>query len=157
MIHRGCRQPQRSGRRSGCRSLCAPAAAAAAHCQPGRSRDRDRKHASERLAAKARAAMVEDGFALQPLRPSDSQDAQTLRSLDALLKTDSAQLGKGKDVQAKFGPYDQLRIARAWKIDHPHNSARYKTGLGRVRADGVPAAHERLRGPHPLNFDDYSP
>ena len=91
--------------------------------------------ASAHLAARAQASLERDGFALKPLLASDMADAQTLRSLQALLTTDPSQLGKGKDVQRAYGPYDQLQLACAWKIDHPRNRKKYEAGVERVQEE----------------------
>ena len=77
--------------------------------------------------------MNTDGFALEAL--VDTNDAQTLRALQELLQTDPAQLGKGKDVQKAYGPYDSLRVACAWKINHPIRHDMYDSGLKRVQKD----------------------
>jgi hypothetical protein len=86
-----------------------------------------------RMEEKAHRARDEDGFALRPLLASD---ASVLRSLEALLQTEHpAWLGKGKDVSKKYGPYDSLKLARAWKVDHPSNRKKYTAGVEKVQQD----------------------
>ena len=76
----------------------------------------------------------EDGFALRALLPET--DAPLLQSLEALLKTEpSEELGTGRDVSKKYGKYDSLKLACAWKVDHPRNLARYTTGMKRVQEE----------------------
>jgi len=76
-------------------------------------------------AAKAAAALEDDGFALVPLDPG--VDASTLKILKAMLHaTDPAQLGRGKDA-ARGARYDALRLATAWKVDHPRAHAKYES------------------------------
>ena len=41
---------------------------------------------------------------------------------DFVLKT----IGKGKDVQIKYGKYDNLSLVSAWKIEHPINHDKYE-------------------------------
>mgnify|MGYP000882951896 FL=1 len=109
---------------------------------------------------KARLALEQDGFALQALRPET--DARLLRSLEALLQTEYPEwLGKGKDVSKKYGPYDSLKLACAWKVDHPRNLDKYTTGVKRVQQElellerkgknvsfvpGLPVKTDRVRG-----------
>jgi hypothetical protein len=111
-------------------------------------------------AEKARLALQEDGFALQALLPGT--DACLLRSLEALLQTEHPEwLGKGKDVSRKYGPYDSLKLACAWKVDHPRNLDKYTTGVKRVQEElellekkgknvsyvpGLPVKTDRVRG-----------
>jgi hypothetical protein len=79
-------------------------------------------------------AVEEDGFALRALRLET--DARDLQSLEALLQTEHRQwLGKGRDVSNYYGPYDSLKLACAWKVDHPRNLARYTTGMKRVQKE----------------------
>eukprot|EP00900_Chrysochromulina_parva_P004800 jgi/Chrpa1/14320/Chrysochromulina_OHIO_Genome00005617-RA len=74
------------------------------------------------------------GFALRALLPET--DAPLLQSLEALLKTEpSEELGTGRDVSKKYGKYDSLKLACAWKVDHPRNLARYTTGMKRVQEE----------------------
>jgi hypothetical protein len=86
-----------------------------------------------RVEEKAHRALDEDGFALRPLLASD---ASVLRSLEALLETEHpGWLGKGKDVSKKYGPYDSLKLACAWKVDHPRNLDKYTAGVKRVQKE----------------------
>ena len=86
-----------------------------------------------RVEEKARRALEEDGFALRPMLVSD---ASVLRSLEALLQTEYPEwLGKGKDVSKKYGPYDSLKLACAWKVDHPRNLDKYTAGVKRVQEE----------------------
>jgi len=83
---------------------------------PGPTAPQDRARAEE----KARASMDEDGFALIPLDPNDRKDKRPLETLQALLdNTDARHLGQGKDIREKYGAYDRLQLACAWKIDNP--------------------------------------
>ena len=66
-----------------------------------------------------------DGFALVPL---DQQKHQVVwRALELLLETDGSQLGKGKDTQTSK-PYNRLKLATAWRFEHPKLWARYMAG-----------------------------
>ena len=86
-----------------------------------------------RVHLKAHCALEEDGFALRPLLASD---ASVLHSLEALLKTEHPDwLGKGKDVSEKYGPYDSLKLACAWKVDHPSNQSKYTAGVEKVQQE----------------------
>jgi hypothetical protein len=86
-----------------------------------------------RVEEKAHRALDEDGFALRPLLASD---ASVLRSLEKLLETEHpGWLGKGKDVSKKYGPYDSLKLACAWKVDHPKNWKKYTAGVERVQEE----------------------
>ena len=89
--------------------------------------------AAESKAAENRAinAIEEDGFALRPV-----SDARLLLSLQALLQTDHREwLGKGRDVSNDYGPYDSLKLACAWKVDHPRNLDKYTGGVKRVQQE----------------------
>jgi hypothetical protein len=84
-----------------------------------------------RMDLKAHRALEEDGFALRPLLASD---ASVLRSLEALLETEHPEwLGEGNDVSENYGPYDSLKLACAWKVDHPSNQSTYTTGVEKVQ------------------------
>ena len=88
------------------------------------------------LQEKVHRALQEDGFALRPLLESDANDAHVRRSLEALLQTEHPNwLGKGKDVSMKYGPYDSLKLACAWKVNHPGNRDMYRAGVKRVQAE----------------------
>ena len=105
-------------------------------------------------------AVEEDGFALQALLPET--DAPLLQSLEALLQTEHPEeLGKGMDVSRPCGPYDSLKLACAWKVDHPRNLDKYKAGVKRVQKElqllgkrgknvsyvpGLPVKTDRVRG-----------
>lgn len=53
------------------------------------------------------------------MHPLDERET-TWHALTQFLRTsDAAQLGKGKDVTRKFGEYNELRLASAWRIEHP--------------------------------------
>eukprot|EP00900_Chrysochromulina_parva_P007071 jgi/Chrpa1/16365/Chrysochromulina_OHIO_Genome00023538-RA len=68
-------------------------------------------------------------------------DARDLQSLEALLQIERPEwLGKGKDVKKSYGPYDKLKLACAWKVDHPCLMDKYTTGKKRVQKE-----IERLR------------
>ena len=85
-----------------------------------------------------------------------------LRSLEALLQTERPEwLGKGKDVSKKYGPYDALKLACAWKVNHPRNRDKYTASVKRVQHElellekkgknvsfvpGLPVKTDRVRG-----------
>jgi hypothetical protein len=79
----------------------------------------------------------ENGFALRPLLPET--DAPLLQSLEKLLQTEHPDwLGKGQDVKKKYGElpeYDSLKLACAWKLNHPRNLDKYTTGVRRVQEE----------------------
>ena len=84
-----------------------------------------------RRSAKAAMALQEDGFALHPL--GKSGDPDVWNALEKLLCTqDRSQLGMGKDVTRAYGAYDELRLASAWRIDHPTAKNGYEAAKGRV-------------------------
>jgi hypothetical protein len=72
--------------------------------------------------AKATAALEEDAFALHPL--DDIDQADEWAALQKLLYTDPKKLGYGKDVKGGK-QYNKLRVASAWRIEHPSHHARY--------------------------------
>jgi hypothetical protein len=84
----------------------------------------DREKRRRAHAAKASAALAEDGFALHPLDATD--DASEWAALERFLQTDARQLGVGKDVKGGRA-YDGLRLACAWRIEHPANRRKYET------------------------------
>lgn len=102
--------------------------------------------------AKAKKALQEDSFALHALAPkANKAEWQALASL--LQTADRSQLGKGKDVTLAFGEYDGLRLASAWRIEHPDNKKKYATAKEHVRKEmgmlerkGVLAASAHMRG-----------
>jgi hypothetical protein len=64
-------------------------------------------------------------------------------------------------VSKKYGPYDSLKLACAWKVVHPRNLDRYTTGVKRVHKElkllqkkgknvsdvpGLPVKTDRVRG-----------
>ena len=72
-----------------------------------------------------------DPFVLLP-----ETDASTLSSLEKLLQTEHPKwLGKGQDVSKRYGPYDKLKLACAWKVDHPILLSKYNTGAERVQQE----------------------
>ena len=74
------------------------------------------------------AAKNSDGFAL--LAVSTSEWSALTRFLD----TDSAQLGRGRDV-AQPEQYNQLKLARAWRLEHPALWEKYTAGKQQVCRD----------------------
>ena len=112
------------------------------------------------LEEKHEIQVEEDGFALRALLPD--ADALLLQSLEALLQTEHPEwLGKGQDVKKKYGEYDSLKLACAWKVDHPSNLKKYTTGVERVQEElkrlqkkgknvsyvpGLPVKTDRARG-----------
>ena len=92
------------------------------------------KEKAAHLEEKVRRAKSADGFALRPLVLES--DAQVRRSLEALLQTEHPDwLGKGKDASKKYGPYDSLKLACAWKVDHQRNLEKYTAGVKRVQKE----------------------
>jgi hypothetical protein len=64
------------------------------------------------------------------MRPTKKQ------SLEALLQTEHPDwLGKGKDVSERYGSYDKLKLACAWKVDHPSLMNKYTAGKKRVQQE----------------------
>ena len=57
-----------------------------------------------------------DGFALIGLDPA--KDANTWRALSRLLDTEGSHLGHGRDHSSP-GSYDRLKLACAWRLEHP--------------------------------------
>jgi len=86
---------------------------------------------AKKAEEKAKKAEEKDGFALRPLLPG----TDLLQSLEALLQTDGSELGKGSDVKKKYGEYDSLKLACAWKVDHQRNLDKYTTGVKRVQKE----------------------
>jgi hypothetical protein len=83
---------------------------------------------------KALRALEEDGFSCRALSPQT--DASVLQLLEALLQTEHPEwLRKGQDVSKTNGPYDSLKLACAWKVDHPRNLDKYKAGKKRVQEE----------------------
>ena len=92
------------------------------------------KEKAAHLEEKVRRAKSADGFALRPLVLES--DAQVRDSLEALLQTQHPDwLGKGKDVSKKYGPYDSLKLACAWEVNHPGNLDKYTAGVKRVQKE----------------------
>jgi len=101
-------------------------------------------------AAKAAAALEEDGFALHPLDTSDHRNEW--QTLESLLITNPKQLGKGKDVHGG-GSYDGLTLAAAWRIEHPSLQAKYEAArqviveqMGRLGRQSALENGPHLRG-----------
>lgn len=93
-----------------------------------------RQHAignADARESKAERALKEDGFAVRPIDVND----RMFDALQDLLVTDQTQLGRGKDVQQSYGPYDRLVLSRAWRIDHPRNLDKYDTGKKNVKKE----------------------
>jgi hypothetical protein len=96
----------------------------------GSSADRS----ATRRPSKSSLAVKKEGFALRALRPET--DASELQSLEALLQIDLPKwLGWGKDQKEKYGPYDSLKLACAWKVDHPSLMIKYAAGKQRVQQE----------------------
>jgi len=97
-------------------------------------------------AAKAKAALAEDGFALHPLREADKPDEW--RALEQLLRTDPKLLGFGKDAKGGGRSYNALRLACAWRIDHAAHRSKYEAGK-----EGVVAQMRVLKNKRALAGD----
>lgn len=85
------------------------------------------------------AAKSSDGFALLPVDRHKGEWS----ALEKLLETDPAQLGRGRDM-AQPGSYDRLKLACAWRLEHPVLWERYTAGqqhiirdMGLLRKAGV--------------------
>ena len=90
--------------------------------------------------AKAEEALRQDGFALHPLDHHEhSADWATLQKF--LRVSDPTQLGKGKDVTKRFGNYNELRLASAWRIEHPGLTSTYQ--VAKEKVDGQMMSLER--------------
>ena len=90
--------------------------------------------------AKAEEALRQDGFALHPLDHHEhSADWATLQKF--LRVSDPSQLGKGKDVTKRFGNYNELRLASAWRIEHPGLTSTYQ--VAKEKVDGQMMSLER--------------
>ena len=88
----------------------------------------------DKPAEKARRALQEAAFFLHPLLPET--DASMLQSPEALLKTERPDwLEKGRDVSKRYGPCDKLKLACAWKVDHPGLMDKYTAGKKRVQQE----------------------
>lgn len=83
------------------------------------------------LSPPSKKRLARDGFALKQIVP---RERAVWKALRALLQTDSAQLGRGRDVTSS-SDYDSLRLARAWRIVHPLGWTRYVAGLATVKAE----------------------
>ena len=76
-----------------------------------------------------------DGFVLMPLDSARSTDAPSWATIEALLHTDqSSALGIGRDVVHK-GHYTSLKLACAWRVQHPALWARFEVGRAQVRRE----------------------
>ena len=75
-------------------------------------------------ARKATAALSEDGFALHPVREVDQPDEW--RALEHFLRTDARNLGVGRDISGGRHSYNALRLACAWRIEHPAHRSKYE-------------------------------
>jgi hypothetical protein len=82
-----------------------------------------------------------DGFVLMPLDSARSTDAPSWATIEALLHTDqSSALGIGRDVVHK-GHYTSLKLACAWRVQHPALWARFEIGRAQVRPPRRPTPH----------------
>ena len=76
------------------------------------------------------------GFLLVPLRASDEGDRKVLSTLRQLLVTKPKDLGNDQLGRcAKWGPYDRLHLARAWRVDNDGEAAKYGIGREEVKDD----------------------
>ena len=86
------------------------------------------------LTAAQEAALETDGLVLLPVvraSAGGSASDDEWRSLEALLETDGAQLGRGRDVGG-CGAYDRLSLARAWRCEIPMRRTKYQCSLVEV-------------------------
>ena len=91
----------------------------------------DPKEARDALQSKLEAALDRDGFGLSPL--DSIEQRQDLRKIETFLKTaNPEQLGKGKDVTKRYGQYNSLKLASAWRVHHPNMSRKYEAAKASV-------------------------
>ncbi|CAK0818691.1 unnamed protein product, partial [Prorocentrum cordatum] len=69
------------------------------------------------------SAMPREGWRVVPM-PTESAE---FRCLQQALKTDPRELGKGRDVKEGSSKYSQLKLVRAWRVEHPPLWRRYAT------------------------------
>ena len=101
------------------------------------------------LAKKARA---KNGFALISL--DRSRDASLWKMLQKLLATDHNKLSKGRDVRQP-GDYDRLKVACAWRLEHPKLWDGYVSGRGLVQQQVSLLRKQRISAPSlELKTDD---
>ena len=75
-----------------------------------------------------------DGFVLAGI--DVREHSSTWAALGGLLHTEhSGTLGIGRDVVHSASRYSSLRLACAWRVQHPHLWARFETGKAQLRRD----------------------
>jgi hypothetical protein len=82
-----------------------------------------------------------DAFGLRMLSPK--QHAAQWKALQQMLKTDSKELGKA-GIDSEGGVYNELRLAKAWSLDHKTQRAKYDAGLQLV-ADQMALIAKKVR------------
>ena len=86
-----------------------------------------------------------DGFALLPI--DHHKQSGVWRALERLLETEGSQLGHGKDAQPGK-PYNRLKLATAWRFEHPVLWEAYMAGQRKVVEQMKRlASGGKLRGP----------
>jgi len=89
-----------------------------------------------RASPRTQGQMERDGFALRLLLEGNAYDSKVLGSLQQLLQpAEPAYLGKDKALQQIHGPYDRLKLACAWRIDHPTRRDMYDAGEKKVQKE----------------------
>lgn len=83
--------------------------------------------------ASLHAQVSADQFVLAPI--DQIGNSPLWEALQAFLQTNPAELSKGKDVRHYTGPYDRLRLACAWRLQHKGLWAKYAGGQQQVAAD----------------------
>ncbi len=148
------------------RALEADKAQAEAHAERKRAQLRDQQAKVEaetnklaRLQSEKRAmptyweksiaSKSKDGFALHPIH--SGRDAAVWKALEKMLATDPAKLRKsGSDRSGT--KHDRLRLACAWRFEHPSMWDRYMGGQQQVLRDKrlLEAAHMHATGGLPM-------
>ena len=76
------------------------------------------------------------GRLLPPSSSAGDQCKHATIAPEALLKTERPDwLEKGRDVSKRYGPCDKLKLACAWKFDHPGLMDKYTAGKKRVQQE----------------------
>ena len=99
----------------------------------------------QKLASKAA-----DGFAMIGL--DRNRERTTWQALSQMLDTEGKELGHGADHKHKSPPYNKLKLAAAWRIEHPALWDKYAggrrtviTGMQRVTQSGKRRADPNIR------------
>ena len=112
---------------------------------PGRSQGNS-VYAPACLQEKSIAAKAKDGFALLAL-DRQGHDKKLWDTLEQLLETNSAHLGYGADHKG-YPRYNRIRMARAWRLEHPTLWDRY-TGAQQQVVRDMSVLHRAHKTPNP--------